>query len=128
MVTTTNVGLEWLGDKTLDKVSSHIDTIAVGTGKNESRDATTLGNEEYRADDSTSVVEFVETGDQGQYEARIEVQGGTEVPANTKITEVGVFAGGGGGGGTLAIIDEFDYIEVGDGHTEEFVVPATPIR
>jgi len=128
MATLTDDGLVWLGDKALDDVNTRIDAIAVGTGQNESGDASTLGNEVYRADYTMANVEFVDVTGPGAFEGHIEVQGGTEVPANTQITEIGVFAGGDGGGGTLVIIDEFDPIEVGDGHTEEFTSPATPTR
>lgn len=128
MATLTDDGLVWLGDKALDGVDSRIDAVAVGTGQNESGDASSLGNEAYRADYTMANVEFADVSGLGAFEARIEVQGGTEVPAKTEISEIGVFAGGAGGGGTLIVIDEFDAIEVGDGHTEEFTSPATPSR
>lgn len=128
MTTVTDDGLDWLGDKSLDRVASRIDAIAVGTGTNESNGASALGNEEYRSNHSNNNVEFVETGATGEYDAIITVKGGTEVPAGTTITEVGVFAGGDGGGGTLVAIDEFAGVTVEDGHTEEFTVPVDPSR
>ena len=44
----------------------------------------------------------------------------------TKISEIGIFAGGAGGGGTLVVIDQFADVTVEDGHTEEFTVPFDP--
>lgn len=128
MTTVTDDGLEWWGDKSIDNVSTRLDAIAVGTGTNEATGASTLGSEAYRSNYTNSNVQFVETGATGEYEAIITVKGGTEVPAGTSITEVGVFAGGQGGGGTLVAIDEFSAITVENGHTEEFTVPVDPSR
>jgi hypothetical protein len=50
------------------------------------------------------------------------------VGTGTRISEIGIFAGGAGGGGTLVVIDQFADITVEDGHTEEFTVPFDPSR
>lgn len=123
MVTLTDTGLEWLGDKVIDNVSTTLDTVAVGSGNGESATATSLGSQEFSADSGTSIVEFVETGTEGQIEARIEVTGGTEVPAGVTITEIGVFANT-----DLIFIDEFNGVTIADGQSEEFVLPLIPER
>ena len=128
MTTVTDDGLEWQGDRAISDNTSKIDAIAVGTGQNESTGASELGNEEHRSDVNSSNVELIETGDLGEFEAVITVKGGTEVPADTDVTEIGVFAGGIDGGGTLVIIDEFAAVTVEGGHTEEFTVPVNPQR
>ncbi|AYM00278.1 hypothetical protein PhiH1_155 [Halobacterium phage phiH] len=127
MTTVTDDGLEWQGDRAISDVPK-IDTIALGTGQNEENGASELGNEVHRADVNNSNVELLETGDLGEFEAVIRVKGGTEVPANTEISEISVIAGGSDGGGTTVIIDEFASVPVGDGHTEEFTVPVNPQR
>lgn len=127
MTTVTDDGLEWQGDRAISDVPK-IDTIALGTGQNEQNGASQLGDEVHRADVNNSNVELLETGDLGEFEAVIRVKGGTEVPPNTEISEIGVLAGGSDGGGTLVIIDEFASVPVEDGHTEEFTVPVNPQR
>jgi len=128
MSTLTDDGLEWLGQKTRDAVSTRIDAIAIGTGQNETRDASSLGNQVYRSDYSASNVEFVPASEPGSYEGRIEVQGGTEVAAKTSVSEIGIYAGGAGGGGVLVGVDAFEPIEIGAGHTERFSMPVIPSR
>lgn len=127
MTTVTDDGLEWQGDRAISDVPA-IDTIALGDGQNETNGASELGSEIHRADVNNSNVELLETGDLGEFEAVIRVKGGTEVPPNTEISEIGVFAGGSDGNGTLVVIDEFAGVVVEDGHTEEFTVPVNPQR
>lgn len=124
MTTTTNDGLEVIGDLIIGNVDAEIDAIAVGSGTgSEVDDASSLNNEEHRATVSDTNVEIIETGETGQSELIIRVKGGTEVPAGTPITEVGAFFNGAGGGGTLVFVDNFDATNVEAGHTEEFTIP-----
>lgn len=124
MTTITDDGLEFVGDRLIGNSSAVINTVAVGTGQNESSDATALGNQEYSATDSSNNVEILETGTTGEIEFVITLKGGTEVPANTDVTEIGLFTDD----GTLVVIDEFSGVTVEDGRTEEFVVPLDPQR
>jgi len=124
MTTTTNDGLEVIGDLIIGNVDAEIDAIAVGSGTgSEVDDASSLNNEEHRASVSDTNVEIIETGETGQSELIIRVKGGTEVPDGTPITEVGAFFNGAGGGGTLVFVDNFDATNVEAGHTEEFTIP-----
>lgn len=124
MTTVTDNGLEFVGDRLIGNSSAVINTVAVGTGKNESSSATGLGNQEYSATDTSNNVEILETGTTGEIEFVITLKGGTEVPANTDITETGLFTDD----GTLVVIDEFSSVTVEDGRTEEFVIPLDPQR
>lgn len=124
MTTTTNDGLEIVGDLIIGNVDAAIDAIAVGSGTGSEDDgATSLNNEKHRAPVSDSNVELIETGETGQSELIIRVKGGTEVDGGTPITEIGAFFNGAGGGGTLGFIDNFDAKVVEAGHTEEFTIP-----
>jgi len=124
MTTVSDSGLERIGDQ----IKADVAFIAVGSGKNESVTASALGSREFAAPTSNSNVELVETGTAGEFEAIIRIKGGTEVPAGTTISEVGLFDGDPGGSGTLLVIDEFPGITVEAGHTEEFTVPIDPRR
>lgn len=129
MTTTTDNGLEIVGDLLIGAISGQIDALAVGSGTgSESTTATALNNEEHRAAVSGSNVELIETGQTGETELIIRVKGGLEVPAGTPITEVGAFVNGAGGGGTLIFIDNFNAVVVEAGHTEEFTIPVDPQR
>lgn len=124
MTTTTDDGLEVVGDLLIGAVSGQINALAIGSGTgSETTDATSLNNEEYRAPLTNSNVELIETGQTGESELIIRVKGGTEVPAGTPITEMGAFFNGDGGGGTLVFVDNFDAKTVEAGHTEEFTIP-----
>jgi len=124
MTTTTNDGLEIVGDLIIGNVDAVIDAIAVGSGTgSEGNDATSLNNEEHRSAVTDSNVELIETGQTGQSELIIRVKGGTEVDAGTPVTEIGAFFNGAGGGGTLGFVDNFNAVVVDAGHTEEFTIP-----
>jgi hypothetical protein len=124
MTVHTNAGKEWHSDKAHGDVATAIDTIALGTGTGSEDDNTTaLASELYRSDRSNANVEFVETDPTGGREAHITVQGGTEVPADAKISEMAVIAGGTGGDGTVIFVDEFGDITVEAGHQERFTMP-----
>jgi chitodextrinase len=96
MVTPTDDGLEWYGQYAVDAVAGPLDTIAVGTGTGaEDPTASSLQNEIYRADSSTSVVDFEQdSGDDTVTYATIELTGGLEIPTDTEVTEIGVIASG----------------------------------
>lgn len=93
MVTPTDDGIEWIGQYLAGKAPGPLDTMAVGTGTGaEAATATELQSETYRATITDSVVEFVQdSGDATIQYAVIELTGGLELPADTGITEVGVF-------------------------------------
>lgn len=129
MTTTTDEGLEVIGDLLIGNINGEIDALAVGSGSgSEDSSATSLNNEEHRAAKTGSNVELIETGQTGESQLIIRVKGGTEVPAGTPISEVGAFFNGDGGGGTLVFVDEFDSVTVEAGHTEEFTIPVDPQR
>jgi hypothetical protein len=129
MTTTTDDGLEIVGDLLIGAVSGQIDALAVGSGTNsESPTATALGNEEHRAAVSGTNADLIEAGQTGQLELIIRVKGGLEVPDGTQITEIGAFFNGAGGGGTLVFIDNFSAVTVEAGNTEQFTIPVDPQR
>lgn len=121
MTTFTDDAREWLADLSLGNVSTQIDAVAIGTGKNEGPGASALANQEYRTDTGDPNVTITDTGT-GSYSVALQVTGGTEIPAGTQITEMGILADGIGGGGILVFIDQFDYIEVPGGETVEFPI------
>lgn len=96
MTTLVDVGRAYLDDYLYGRESDPIDTIAVGTGDSpESTEDKALSNEVYRSDVTNENVRFPEVPDTtSSTYASIDVVGGLEVPAETEITEVGVFIGG----------------------------------
>jgi len=129
MTTTTDGGLEIVGDLLIGAVSGQIDALAVGSGTgSESATATTLGSEEHRAAVSGTNADLIEAGQTGELELIIRVKGGLEVPDGTQITEIGAFFNGAGGGGTLMFIDNFSAVTVEAGNTEQFTIPVDPQR
>lgn len=116
-------------DRIATSISNIISHVAVGTGTNESASATALGNREFTASRSDAVVEILQPGETGEIEVVIAIKGGTEVPGETGISEIGVFDGDPAAAGTtLLFIDEFQTVIVEDGHTEEFTIPVDPRR
>lgn len=129
MTTTTDVGLEIISDILIGNASGEIDALAIGTAANtEATTATTLGSEVFRASESDSNVELIETGTTGKTELVIRVKGDTDVSAGTEIKELAVFINGVGGGGTMMVIDNFNGVVIETGHTEEFTIPFSPVR
>jgi len=94
---TPDDGRDWIANKLFNNESDEYPYIvAVGDGTTlPASDDSSLGNEIYRAndDDSNCTVEL--TGNTGQYLGRITVSGGTEVPANSDISEIGLFSSDG---------------------------------
>jgi hypothetical protein len=124
MTTITDDGFEAIGDVLLGLTQTRIDAIAVGTGTGaETQGATSLGNEVFRADEADPKTSFADSGPGGQLEVTIAVTGGTDVAANTQVTEVGIFEDGSGGGGRLTVIDEIPAVTVENGDIESFAVP-----
>lgn len=125
MTTTPDTGLDRIATSIINTVSH----VAVGTGRNESASATALGSRAFAASRSDAPVEILQPGETGEIEVVIAIKGGTEVPAGTGISEIGVFDGDPGGtGATLLFIDEFQTVTVEDGHTEEFTIPVDARR
>lgn len=96
MTVLTDDGREYLDDYLYGRQTAPIDTIAVGTGDEpESYENSTLANEVYRSDVTNSNVRFPSVPDTSSSTfASIDIRGGLEVPADSEITEVGVFIGG----------------------------------
>jgi len=125
MTTTPDTGLDRIATSIINTVSH----VAVGTGRNESASATALGSRAFAASRSDIPVEILQPGETGEIEVVIVIKGGTEVPAGTGISEIGVFDGDPAAtGATLLFIDEFQTVTVEDGHTEEFTIPVDARR
>jgi hypothetical protein len=133
MTVLTDAGLFYLADHAFGNEPAVIDAIAVGTGTApESPDDTTLANETYRTDPSNSNITLQESdSDPSTYEAIITLKGGTEVPGDSAITELGVFAGGSQddqtgnitGPNILVFRDVASPITIESGHTVELILP-----
>lgn len=106
-----------IGDKT-----EVVDTIAVGSGTaTPTQTDTALENEVYRSTTADSNVSLQLTGSKaGEFIGRITVSGGTEVPAGTALTEIGLF----GDQNTLVYRETFTAvtIDAGDRKTFEFTI------
>lgn len=95
--TITNEALEWIVSKTKNEsgvTSEIIYDVAVGSGSAAVDSANTqLDVQEFRGnlDDSTITIENTSPA-LGELQVTITINGGTEVPADTEITELGVFA------------------------------------
>lgn len=120
MTTVTDNGLNWYQDSSIGNETGHIDEIAVGSGSG-SESATTSGldSEEYRGTASDTNVTFERT-DTGRLEAAITIQGGTEVPDGTEISEMLIEVSD---SATIIAIDNFDAVTVVSGNNEEFIMP-----
>lgn len=121
-----DVGLEWIGDKTLENDSTDDEVVryvAVGTGgTTPATGDTQLDNEIHRQEG-----EFTESNTTGGYDAVITVSGGTEVDPGDTITELGIFAGtyqdDGTNQGTLLLRETINGVTVEAGHREQFTIP-----
>lgn len=95
MTVLTNDGREYLNDLRFGRETDPIDTIAVGVGDQpESIDNQTLDDQVYISSAENANVRFskVPNFPTSTYGA-IDLHGGTEVPAGTEITELGVMVG-----------------------------------
>lgn len=117
MTTVTDDGLDWYRDRALGNTTGELDTVAVGTGADsEATDTDTLANLAYSATTASNNVEILTLADPGDSVAVIRVKGGTEVPADTELTEIGVLVGE---LDELVVVDNFEPILVEAGRTEE---------
>jgi hypothetical protein len=127
MTTTTDAGLSVVADLLIGATSASIDAVAVGTGTNESATATSLGNEQFRSNTSSTNVDVQSTGG-ATVEFAIEVAAGNDVPVGTQLTEVAAFFNGSGGGGTMLVIDQFPAVTLESGNIERFTIPFESLR
>ncbi len=94
---TPSEGLEWFVRKSLNEsgvVDEKIYDVGVGSGSGSPvLGDTQLDQQEYRTNADSSNVTIENTSpDLGELEVRITINGGTEVPAGTTITEFGLWA------------------------------------
>lgn len=93
----TNLGLDFFEELIVNTASSkQIDTVAVGTGtRSPNVNDTALDSFEYEADTSSPNVTISRDSGMGEIRATIEFTGGTEVPADSSISEFGLKAANG---------------------------------
>lgn len=129
MSTITDQGLDWYAEKGYTDTLSLIDEVAVGTGTvsdpEDLKTATGLQSEVFRATVETGTVFISDLAGTGQFQARITVSGGTEVPGNTDITELLIESSD---DDVVIAIDNFDPVTVKPGQTEAFVMPVELVR
>lgn len=94
---TPDEGRNWYRDRALSTAATDdqvVYDVAVGTGSASlSTNDTQLDNEIYRGNpDDYSNISVQSSSTVGRFVCRITVSGGTEVPADTDITELGVWA------------------------------------
>lgn len=101
----TDEGRDWLKEKIFNNESDETPYIvAVGDGTNSPASGnTSLQNELYRANDDDSNCTIAPTSNTGEFEWRITISGGTEVPAGTDVSEIAIISSG---------TNEFIYREV----------------
>lgn len=120
---TTNTGQDWLSEKAVGNVpNEELYIIAVGTGTTDPTESdTSLQSEVYRSNDGNTNCTVDTTTNTGEIVGRITVSGGTEVPAGTDITEIGLFVDD---GSTLVFreVRTAVTIESGDRKTFEFTI------
>ena len=116
--TITDDGLEWLGDRAAGLASGPIDAVAVGTGT----DPPSVDDEGLQAEEARDLDGVFEAGP-GIEEYAIEISGGLEVPADTEITEFGLFAGN-----TLVLREVRAPVTINAGERSEFRVPLEQTR
>lgn len=133
MVTITDAYLEELSDLAVGDSDKELHVLKVGSGTgSEGTGSSGLTSVEYESDKDNTDVKFIDQGT-GEYEARIDVTaGGTtaNVPADTSITEIGVFhTAPDGSNETLAIVDNsFSAVTIPAGNTERFKIPIDHTR
>lgn len=89
----TSVGQEWISEHVVgDRSGDEFYVVGVGEGTTAPAESdTALQSEIYRANDSDSNCTVEATTNTGEVTSRITVSGGTEVPAGSSITELGLF-------------------------------------
>ena len=95
MTVLTNDGRSYLDDLQFGRTTDPINAIAVGTGSApESIQDSQLDNQVYISTAENANVRFSPVPDYpSSTYAAIDLHGGTEVPAGTEITEIGLFVG-----------------------------------
>jgi len=125
MTVTTDNGLEWAEGQLIGADQGKIDAMAVGSGSTtESTSDTSLDNRVSDIiTDNNNPVRFLRT-DQG-FECFITIQGGSEVPSDTEIREVGVYSKATVTGESPILVarDVFSTVTVNPGHSVEFQIP-----
>jgi len=116
--TITDDGLEWIGDRAAGLASGPIDAVAVGAGT----DPPSIDDQELQEEQARDLDGVFEAG-HGIEEYAIEVSGGLEVPADTAITEFGLFAGD-----VLVLREVRAPVTVNAGERSEFRVPLEQTR
>lgn len=93
---TPDSGLDFIENRILGETTATLNTIAVGTGTlSPSQNDTSLSNEVYNADSKNNNTIIESTSNTGEIRLVIQVTGGTEVPSETDISEIGVKASDG---------------------------------
>lgn len=92
----TDEGRDWFRDKIFNDESDEIPYIvAVGDGTSAVASSdTSLESELYRANNDDSNVTVAQTTNTGEFEFRITLSGGTEVPAGSDVSEFAVITDG----------------------------------
>ena len=85
-------GLDWISDYTVPGVPApELQYVAIGTGTpNTESDDTSLESSEYRASIDGGNASIESTSSTGEIRASITVSGGTEVEADSDLTELGI--------------------------------------
>ena len=121
MTVITEDGRDWYQDRARGDAEP-FDEVAVGTGDwpdpDDLEQADDLDDEAYRGEITDGNIEIDNVSDTGRLHVTIEISGGTEVPGDTEITEMAIFADD-----LLVWIVSFDAVPVEAGVTEEFTMP-----
>lgn len=119
--TFTNGGLTVLLDRLHDDTANGIEAVALGDGTSPvSATDTAMQNELHRG-----AFTRVDTPDSTTREFVISVTGGTEIPADSTISEFGLFNSTTAGAGTLIYHEVRNPVTVRQGVTVEFIVPVS---
>lgn len=121
MTTVTDNGIDYFQDRGIGTANGPIDTVVLGTGSgSESETSSGVDSQAYSGTDSNGNITIESVSQTGRFEARVEIQGGTEVPGGTEITEMAIRASA---DGVCVAIDTFESVKVKTGETEEFTMP-----
>lgn len=122
-----DVGRNWLSEKsTGDRSGEEAFIIAVGDGTTSpSSSDTSLASELYRANDDDSNCTVETTSNTGEIIGRITITGGTEVPAGTGISEIGLHTSGSDTLVYREVRDTAVTLQSGDRKTFEFTFTFT---
>ncbi len=91
-IAVTSDGLSWMHERLVNESTPPITTIALGSGSSAPAAAdTSLDAEVVRRDVSSDNAQLFFNSEVPEIRFRITIQGGTDVPAGTEISELGVF-------------------------------------